>query len=149
MFFFSLAGLIIVSFARQGVILVKLNDFLVSYLSWTTIFLPFVLLSAGFLLTKFKTPFAQPNVLVGSLLFFISTLTITRAGIIGKYSWEGVATLITSVGAFIILLGTGIIGLVILFNTSVDQLIAFFGALLAQIKHYLVGGKAVRKAEGL
>ena len=148
-FFFSLAGLIIVSFARQGVILVKLNDFLVSYLSWTTIFLPFVLLSAGFLLTKFKTPFAQPNVLVGSLLFFISTLTITRAGIIGKYSWEGVATLITSVGAFIILLGTGIIGLVILFNTSVDQLIAFFGALLAQIKHYLVGGKAVRKAEGL
>lgn len=148
-FFFSLAGLIIISFARQGLILVKLNDFLVSYLSWTTIFLPFVLLSAGFLLTKFKTPFAQPNVLVGSLLFFISTLTITRAGILGRFSWEGVATLITSVGAFIVLLGTSIIGLIILFNTSVDQVVAFFGALLTQIRHYLVGEKAVRKADSL
>jgi len=148
-FFFSLAGLIIVSFARQGLILVKLNDLLVDYLSWTTIFLPFVLLSAGFLLTKFKIPFAQPNVLVGSLLFFISTLTITRAGILGRFSWDGVATLITSVGAFIVLLGTTIIGLVILFNTSVDQVVAFFGALLSQIRRYLVGEKAIRKAENL
>ncbi|MBU0572577.1 DNA translocase FtsK [Patescibacteria group bacterium] len=148
-FFFSLAGLIIVSFARQGVVLVKLNDFLVSYLSWTTIFLPFVLLSAGFLLTKFKIPFAQANVLVGSLLFFISTLTITRAGILGKFSWDGVATLITSVGAFIVLLGTGIIGLIILFNTSVDQVVTFFGVLLAQIRRYLVGDKAIRRAESL
>jgi S-DNA-T family DNA segregation ATPase FtsK/SpoIIIE len=148
-FFFSLAGLIIVSFARQGIVLVKLNDLLVSYLSWTTIFLPFVLLSAGFLLTKFKIPFAQPNVLVGSLLFFISTLTITRAGILGRFSWEGVATLITSVGAFIVLLGTSIIGLIILFNTSVDQVAAFFGDLLAQIRRYLVGEKAVRRADSL
>ena len=148
-FFFSLASLIIVSFARQGLVLVKLNDLLVSYLSWTTIFLPFVLLSAGFLLTKFKTPFAQPNVLVGSLLFFISTLTITRVGILGRFSWDGVATLITPVGAFIVLLGTSIIGLVILFNTSVDQVVAFFGALLGQIRRYLVGEKAVRKAGSL
>ena len=108
--FFSLAGLVIVSFSRQGLILVKLNDLLVSYFSWTTIFLPFIFLSAGFILTKFKNPFAQPNVLVGSLLFFISFATLTRAGILGKFSWEGAATLITPVGAFIVLLGTSFIG---------------------------------------
>ena len=104
--FFSLAALVVVSFARQGLILVRLNDFLVKYLSWTTIFLPFILLSFGFLVSKFKSPLGQPNVLVGGILFFISVLSLSQAGILGRQAWEGVATLITKAGAAIILLGT-------------------------------------------
>ncbi|MEJ2441471.1 MAG: DNA translocase FtsK [Patescibacteria group bacterium] len=148
-FFFSLAGLTVISFSRQGVVLVKLNDLLTNYFSWTTIFLPFIFLSAAFLLTKFKNPFAQPNVLVGSLLFFISFATLTRAGVLGRFSWDGVATLITPAGAFIVLLGTSVVGLIILFNTSVDQVVVFMGALMAQIRRYLVGEKAIRRADSL
>jgi S-DNA-T family DNA segregation ATPase FtsK/SpoIIIE len=148
-FFFSLAGLTIISFSRQGLILVKLNDLLTTYFSWTTIFLPFIFLSAAFLLTKFKNPFAQPNVLVGSLLFFISFATLARAGVLGKFSWDGVATLITPAGAFIVLLGTSAVGLIILFNTSLDQVVTFLGNLITQIRRYLVGEKAVRRADSL
>ncbi|OGM11629.1 hypothetical protein A2Z22_02420 [Candidatus Woesebacteria bacterium RBG_16_34_12] len=131
--FFTLAGLVIVSFSRQGLVLVKLNDLLMQYLSWTTVFLPFVFLSFGFLVSKFKNPLGQPNVLIGSLLFFISLLTLTTAGIIGNAAFEGVATLVTKVGAIIILLGTSFIGLIILFNTSLDQV---FGTLLSLFRHY-------------
>jgi len=137
--FLSLACLIIVSFARQGIILVKLNDLLVSYFSWTTVFLPFIFLSLALLISKFRNPLSQPNVVVGSLLFFISVLTLTRAGILGKAAWDGVATLITKAGAFIVLLGTSAVGLIILFNTSVDQVIEFASSFFSQIKRYTLG----------
>lgn len=137
--FLSLAGLIIVSFARQGIILVKLNDFLISYFSWTTVFLPFIFLSLALLISKFRNPLSQPNVAVGSLLFFISVLTLTRAGILGKAAWDGVATLITGAGAFIVLLGTSAVGLIILFNTSVDQVIELASSFFAQIRRYVFG----------
>jgi len=146
--FFSLAGLIIVSFARQGLILVKLNDFLVNSFAWTTIFLPFIFLSFGFLVSKFKIVLAQPNVVVGSLVFFLSTMTITRAGSIGLTFWDGLATLITGVGAFIVLLGTGLVGVIILFNTSIDQAFIFVLNLLKTAKGFIIGGDTKLKVGG-
>lgn len=143
--FFSLAALVVVSFARQGLILVRLNDFLVNYFSWTTIFLPFILLSFGFLVSKFKSPLGQPNVLVGGVLFFISVLSLFQAGILGKEAWEGVATLITKAGAFIVLLGTSFVGIIILFNTSVDAALSAFSAFLKRIRQYLLGDRLLRK----
>lgn len=143
--FFSLAALVVVSFARQGLILVRLNDFLVNYFSWTTIFLPFILLSFGFLVSKLKSPLGQPNVLVGGILFFISVLSLSRAGTLGKEAWEGVATLITKAGAFIVLLGTSFVGIIILFNTSVDAALTAFSAFLKRIRQYLLGDRLLRK----
>jgi len=136
--FFSLAGLTIISFSRRGVVLVRLNDVLITYLAWTAIFLPFIFLAFGLLVSKIKVPFAQPNVLIGSVLFFISVTTLFRAGVLGKVSWDGVATLITAAGAFIVLTGTTVIGLIILFNTSLDQAYGFFVGLFRQ---YVFRGK--------
>ena len=139
--FFSLSALVVVSFARQGLILIRLNDILVNYFSWTTIFLPFILLSFGFLVSKLKSPLSAPNVLVGGILFFISVMSLTRAGILGRAAWEGVATLITKAGAFIVLLGTSLVGIIILFNTSVDQVLGTLASLLRSIRRYLLGEK--------
>jgi S-DNA-T family DNA segregation ATPase FtsK/SpoIIIE len=142
--FFSLAVLIVVSFARQGLILVRLNDLLINYFSWTTIFLPFVFLTFALLLSKFKTPLSQPNVVVGSLLFFTSIMTLARAGIVGSTAWEGMATLITGVGAFIVLLGTAVVGLIVLFNTSVDQVLTLTANFLKAVRGYILGEKATK-----
>jgi S-DNA-T family DNA segregation ATPase FtsK/SpoIIIE len=144
-FFFALAGLVLISFSRQGLILIKLNDYLVSFFSWTTLFLPFIFLSVAFFISKFKTPLSQPNVIVGSLLFFISVLCLGRAGILGRNAWEGISALVTVPGAFLILFGTSLVGLIILFNTSFDQVFALAGAFLGQIKKYLLGTKTLSK----
>src|SRR3989344_7238121 len=144
--FFSLAALIIISFARQGLILIRLNDFLLTYFSWATIFLPFIFLSFGLLVSKFKTPLGQPNVIVGFLLFFVSILTLFRAGILGLVAWGGVAALITGVGAGIVLFGTSVVGLIILFNTSIDQVISFFETVY---KQYVVRDTSGRKTFGV
>jgi S-DNA-T family DNA segregation ATPase FtsK/SpoIIIE len=141
--FFSLAGLVIISFSRQGLILVKLNDFLVHLFSWATIFLPFVFLSFGLLVSKFRIPLSQPNVVVGFTLFFISVTALTRAGLVGKTAWDSVATLITGIGSFIVFLGTTIVGLIITFNTSLDQVASFFAKLF---KQYGIRGGAYGKS---
>jgi S-DNA-T family DNA segregation ATPase FtsK/SpoIIIE len=144
--FFAIAGLIIVSFSRQGLILVRLNDLLVTYLSWTVIFLPFIFLSFGFLVSKIKIPLGQPNVIVGNLLFFISIVALSKAGILGRAAWSGIATLITGAGAFIVLTGIAVIGLIILFNTSIDQVVAFFVRVFRQ---YGVRGSGADRKFGL
>src|SRR3970040_2057352 len=66
------AALILISFSRRGVILIQLNDALMAYFSWTTIFLPFIFLSFGFFLSRIRFPLSQPNVFIGAALFFVS-----------------------------------------------------------------------------
>jgi len=146
--FFGFAGLVLISFARQGLILSKLNDFLVLYFSWATVFLPFIFLSFAFMLSKIKIPLSQPNVVVGSLLFFISFSSLGRAGLIGKAAWDGISVLVTPIGAFIIYLGASITGLIILFNTSFDQVWKILKNLFGQIKLYIKGDKALAKTIG-
>lgn len=137
--FFALAALVIVSFSRQGLALIKVNDYLVDYFSWTTIFLPFVFLTFGLLVSRFKTPLSQPNVVVGGILFFISIAAISRAGKVGSLAWNGMEELITGAGAFIVLMGTFIIGIIILFNTSLDQVAKY---LLVLFKQYGIRGNS-------
>lgn len=149
--FLSLALLTIISFSRQGILLVRLNDLLVYYFSWTTVILPFIFLSFALLISKSRGPLSQPNVTVGSLLFFVSILTLTRAGFLGSAAWEGIAALITSFGAFIVLLGTTIVGFIVLFNTSFDQVFEFLGVVSKHARWHLMGAKAAdrEKRRGL
>jgi len=137
--FFGLAALVLISFARQGLILSKLNNFLVLNFSWATIFLPFIFLSFAFMLSKIKISLGRPNVVIGSLLFFVSLSSLGKAGLIGKASWDGISVLVTPFGTFIILIGTLITGLIILFNTSFGQVIKILKKLFEQIRFYIKG----------
>ncbi|QQG41994.1 MAG: DNA translocase FtsK [Candidatus Woesebacteria bacterium] len=136
-FFFALAALVLLSFSRQGAILLKFNDLLVAYFSWSSFFLPFLFLAFAFLMSRAKFPMAQPNVIVGGILFFISIVTLTRAGILGNSAWDGMSALITGIGAAIVLIGTSFVGLIVLFNTSIDQVFKYVAGLLVQVGGFI------------
>lgn len=138
-FFFLVAGLILLSFSRQGMILLKFNDLLVTYFSWSSIFLPFIFLAFAFLMTKIKFPLGQPNVIVGGILFFVSLMTIGKAGVLGLAAWEGMSALVTKIGAAIILAGTGFIGLIVLFNTSIEAVFKITKAWFETASGFVVG----------
>jgi DNA segregation ATPase FtsK/SpoIIIE, S-DNA-T family len=123
--FYSLSGLVIVSFSRQGLALIKLNDFLAYLFGWTAVFLPFILVSFGLTVSTIKIFLNQPNVIIGTLLSFISIIGLTRAGILGFEIWASIEELATPIGSFIILSASTIIGFVVLFNTSIDVVITF------------------------
>ena len=129
--FFAIAALILLSFSRQGAILLTFNDFLLNYFSWSAFFLPFLFLAFAFLVSKVKFPLGQPNVIIGGLLFFVSVMSIGQAGIIGTEFWNGIAALVTGAGAFVILFGTSLVGLIVLFNTSFDQILKILREILA------------------
>lgn len=140
-FFFAIAFLIIISFSRRGIILVRFNDVIMMVFGWATIFLPFILLSFAFLMSRIKVPLSQPNVIIGSILLFLSITSIGRSGKMGVIFWDSISTLVTPVGAFIVLLGICLTGLIILFNTSFDQVFKTTKLVWGQISVFIFGHK--------
>ena len=137
--FFAIAALILISFSRQGVALIKFNDIILKYFSWSAFFLPFIFLAFAFLLSKIKFVLGQPNVIVGILLFFISVMGLGRTGILGIGVWDSIATFVTGVGAAIIFIGVSFVGLIVLFNTSIDQVFKFLKEVARQASIYIRG----------
>ncbi len=143
--FFSLSALVLISFLRQGGALILINNFLWDYLNWSSWLLPFVFLSFGFLVSKYKTPLGQPNVVVGYLLFFVSTVALFRVGKVGVVFSEAISHLVSKAGAVIIFFGLSVIGLVILFNTSIDQIISI---LIGFYNQFVVRKSGIKKTFG-
>lgn len=141
-FFFALSFLIIISFSRRGLILVRFNDIMMEIFGWATIFLPFIFLSFSFLVSKIKLPLSQPNVIVGSILIFLSLAGLGKSGNLGLTFWDGVSTLVTPVGAVIIFLGVVLTGLIILFNTSFDQVFKILKSFFNTVNLYIFGQKS-------
>ncbi len=131
---FILAGVIILSFSRQGPFLTKLYLILTHYFGWGVIFFPFLLMVAGLMLSRLRWRLAHPNVLVGGLLLLFSSIALSRSGLIGFEMWQNLAFLITSVGAFLFLLGFAFIGLVVFFNTSLEEMLLFLGKIFSLLR---------------
>ena len=130
----GLGGLISVSFSRQGVILEKINTLGSQFLGWPLIFLPFIFVSGGLLLTKVKWGIASPHVFLGSLITLLSLTGLTKAGTVGTQLFLSVTSLITSPGAYIFYAIGLTIGLLILFETSFEDISVTIEKLLKFIK---------------
>lgn len=125
----SIGGFVILSFSRQGVLFIKLNDLLMFNFGWMSVFIPFLLIVSGLMLTKLKWKLTSPNTFIGSLVAFIALLGLTQAGKLGGNFWFQMSNLITTPGALIILLGIFFVGYVISTETSIDEILIFFESL--------------------
>lgn len=141
-FFVALAVLIIISFSRNGIILKGFNDIMMALFGWATIFLPFIFLSFAFVVSRIKTPLSQPNVIIGSLLLFLSLSAVGRSGNLGVNFWVGISTLITPAGAYVVLFALIITGLIIMFNTSFYQVYKILESFFKTVSFYIFGHKA-------
>ena len=101
--------------------------------------LPFLLIT--FVYFFHKTDLREPNVFGGNG-FVVSLLGITSYGSI-KLIWNRLEFLITPI-VFFPIFGI-IIGILVLFNTSLDQLIAFITKALITIKRYFISERKVKK----
>jgi len=132
--FFCLAGLIILSFSRQGVILNRLFTSLFLYFGWTTVFLPFLFISMGLMLLRMRWRLSHPNVFVGGLVTAYALSALTQAGKLGFESWQNLSFLVTAPGAVILFLGLMFIGIVVTFNTSLEEMILFIIGVSQRVK---------------
>jgi S-DNA-T family DNA segregation ATPase FtsK/SpoIIIE len=142
---FVAAGIIVLSFSRQGPLLAKIFDSLSSFLGWGILFTPFLFLSAGLMLSRLKWQITRPNVFVGTAILLISFISLTKSGKVGFWVWDKLVFLITSLGAFLVLAGLIIIGFVITFNTSLEEIILFLTHLFVSIKKLINAFRKIKK----
>lgn len=116
------AAIIGLSYFQSGSTLDTINNLVRDKFGWGGILLPIILLSVSTLFLRIKIYFARPNVPFGMLLSYICLLSLTQAGFVGKQIWDNFAYFVSDIGAFIILLGMLFIGLIVLFNTSIDEI---------------------------
>lgn len=138
-FLFVLSIISIFSYLQQGYFPTQLNLLLIKYLGFLSILFPFLLLHLGLVFSKIKSPLKDNNVFIGFLLTFASLLGLFKQGLIGSFFWSESSFLITSFGAFLVFLGGTLIGIVVLFNTSLAQILALFQKIGRGIKKYSIG----------
>ncbi len=115
--------LLFLSFFGSGPTLEYLNELIKQYFGLLSFFLPIVFILFGFLFFKAKFALSRPNVFVGFLIIYGSALVLFRSGYMGQMFFSNIAEVVTPVGtAFVFLAGIAI-GLIILFDTSVDEIL--------------------------
>ncbi len=143
---FGALGIItIFSFLRQGEILIRLNELFIKFFGITSVFLPAIFLILAIIFSQMKIALNQPTVIIGLMIIFISFLGSSREGILGQWIWDQTAYLITPVGSLIIFFGGLLIGLVVMFNSSLQEIFDFLGQVLKTIKKYTFGEKGPKK----
>jgi len=129
-----IAGVVTISFFSEGAALTSLRQELFSNLGWAYFALPpsLVLLSLQFF--KLKASIGKPYVPFGAAMMIGSLMGLTEAGLAGETIIQIIAGYITYQGAILSLLGLFVVGIIIVFNTSLD---AFVGFILQLIQNVL------------
>lgn len=127
---FGLALLIGLSFTGQGELLQQVNRWLTDWLGWGTFFLVFLLAQLALILTRLSLPWDQGGVFAGSILLGLAMVALTQSGFAGRQVYYYLANLITPIGTYIVLTLSSLVGLLIVLNTSFDQVLRIFGALI-------------------
>src|SRR3989344_9417365 len=125
-FGFIVAGIILLlSFTKNGSSFILVNNLLERYFGNVSFLFPFVLIFFGFLFLKLKLFLSGINVTIGFLLFFLSLSAIMRSGLVGRELFGILSDILTDIGASIVYLAGILVGLIVFFNTSVDQIVDF------------------------
>ncbi|KKU80610.1 MAG: cell division FtsK/SpoIIIE [Candidatus Gottesmanbacteria bacterium GW2011_GWA1_47_8] len=115
-----------ISFSRQGPILEMINALGSKFFGWALLLIPFLFVSGGLLLTKVKWQIARPNVFLGMLLTIVSLTGLTRSGSIGLEVFISISSLITPWGGVLLFFAGVVIGQLVFWETSLEDIAVFF-----------------------
>ncbi|MBI3981092.1 DNA translocase FtsK [Candidatus Microgenomates bacterium] len=145
----GVAGIVTLSFFQQGSVLSYINETVTRYLGWGKVLLPLVLFMLSFQLTKFKFFLARTNVVIGTVLIWLTLLGLTKSGDVGFTVWSNFETILGGVAAFLILVLAFVVGLIVLFDASLEDVWGIIARILGGVGKFfkpagtkgLLGGK--------
>lgn len=128
-FLLCASGLSLISFFNSGSSAEYIKSQLQEYFGATALFATLVPLFFAFLALRIKKFYlSRPNVAVGYLLFFISFVGLTKSGDFGISFYSFLDELLGKLLADIILIAGVLIGNIVFFDTTVDEIIQAVGA---------------------
>jgi S-DNA-T family DNA segregation ATPase FtsK/SpoIIIE len=122
-FLILLGLLVLISFTGQGQVLIFINDLLSLKFGLAMLFLPFVFISAGLVMIRSKHAWSKPTILLGTLLLMLGTLGTAKSGQVGVNLFANFARLFTNTGAYAFFSAIFLIGLLILSQSSLLELV--------------------------
>ena len=138
--FFAVAALLFTAlFHPTSSMLRQANELLRAYFGVLSYLLPLLIVSIAFLFLRLKVFFARPNVALGLFLVLLALAGMAQTGVAGGLLWENVSFLISGVGAWFLFAGTLVIGLSILLNTSLDEIVFFVVTILTNTYSMITG----------
>src|SRR3989344_2253199 len=129
----GLGGLLAISFSQQGEILTKVNQQGQQFFGWPLLFLPFIFIVGGLIITHAKLAIASTHVLLGSIVTMVSLSGLFGTGSLGLGIKESVVSLISIPGAILFYLVGTVIGIVILFETSIEDILVLARNIVARL----------------
>ncbi len=73
---------------------------------------------------------------IGFSLFFISSAALFRGGLVGDYLFRTISQVVTDIGAALVYTAGIFVGLVVFFDTSIDELVAIIAAFIKNIARF-------------
>jgi len=136
LFFYIFGILVILSWFAQGLLLESINRIFHSLFGLEKFLIPVLAFFAGNMLFKPKAKLSRPTLLLGGMILILSSASLFRIGEIGAEFWEGLSTLISGLGAGAVFLAGVIIGLMVFFELSLNDL---FGGLIGFFSRIRIG----------
>ena len=138
---FLVASLFVtLSFFRSGEVFVTVNDILHQEFGNMMYFLPLLLFFLGMTSLRFKFFLSRPHLSIGYLLAFFSLTALIKSGSVGVRSYQVLDDILGVAGTNLVYIAGLFVGLVVLFDTSIDDLIKGFIAVLNHIPRFFPGG---------
>lgn len=136
--FFISAALCFLSFTKKGAAALDLNMLLTQYFGVLAFFFPLVFVFAGFLFINSKRlSLSRTNKTLGYILFYFSLLSLTKNGVIGQGIFSILAEIVSGRGAYIVFIGGILVGVVVFFDTSMDEIIEGLAAIGNTFKKFI------------
>lgn len=147
--FFTIIGLLILSFGlicllsfvQSGAMLTQINNRIVGGFGVVSLIFPvIIILISSHFFNSTKLKLIKFHVTVGLCFIFIALLGILKSGKYGQFIFDNLILDFSSVGAYIILLVTLIVGVIIFLNTSLDDFLIIASTIFNKIGTYLYEG---------
>ena len=130
-----IAGIIsLLAFSKSQPSFILITTLLEKYFGSISILFPLTLILLGFFFLRLKFFLSRPNVSIGFLLLFMSLDALLKGGAVGEYLFRVLADVLTEAGANLIYFAGIFVGIIVFFDTSIDELISAAGFVIEVIK---------------
>lgn len=120
---FLVSLLLFLSYTQSGDSMIILSDLLTRSFGGFSMLIPIFLIFLGFFFLRLKSYVSRPNVTIGFLFISLSLISLFRTGIFGTKLYQILSEILTVPGANIVFIAGAIIGSIVFFDTSIDEIL--------------------------